>query len=142
MVGLSMRPAEREQEADTVSLVVNDEPASVARFRATVEAVAREHGLSPDATFALKVATSEALTNALKAAAGEGVSVDVSLEGDAGAIQVEVLGPGQFRLIDGRDPERGRGLPLMVALSDEVEFARTDDGMRVRIRMRVVHESD
>jgi len=135
-----MRPAEREQEADTVSLVVNDEPASVARFRATVETVAREHGLSPDATFALKVATSEALTNALRAAAGEAVSVDVSLEGEADAIQVEVLGRGRFRLVDGREPERGRGLPLMVALADEVEFSRTDEGTRVRIRMRVARD--
>jgi len=135
-----MRPAEREQEADTVSLVVNDEPASVARFRGTVETVAREHGLSPDATFALKVATSEALTNALRAAAGEAVSVDVSLEGEADAIQVEVLGRGRFRLVDGREPERGRGLPLMVALADEVEFSRTDEGTRVRIRMRVARD--
>ena len=119
---------------------MNDEPASVARFRATVETVAREHGLSDDATFALKVATSEALTNALKAAEGESVSVDVSLEGDAGAIQVEVAGPGRFRLIDSRDPERGRGLPLMVALSDELEFVRMAEGMRVRVRMRVAHD--
>jgi anti-sigma regulatory factor (Ser/Thr protein kinase) len=37
---------------------------------------------------------------------------------------------------NGFDASRGRGLPLMVALADEVEFASLPDGTRVRIRKR------
>lgn len=135
-----MRPDEEQRETDAVELVVRDEPASVASFRQTVDALAREHGLSDQATFDLKVASGEALANALRHNPAPSSGVDVSLEADAEAIQVEVVGRGRFRLLEGRDPERGRGLPLMVALADEVEFSKTDDGTRVRIRMRVERE--
>jgi anti-sigma regulatory factor (Ser/Thr protein kinase) len=50
---------------------------------------------------------------------------------------VEVADSGRFRVTDGLNPERGRGLPLMIALADEVEFSTADEGTRVRIRMRV-----
>ena len=105
-------------------------------MRAAVDEIAREHGLSSEATFDLKVATTEALANALKHSAAD-LGVDVSLESDTEVIQVEVVDHGRFRVTDGLDPERGRGLPLMIALSDEIEFASAEQGTRVRIRMRV-----
>jgi anti-sigma regulatory factor (Ser/Thr protein kinase) len=112
-------------------------PADVVELRSAVEKVARAHGLSPEATFDLKVATAEALANAIRHGASGPFEVEVALESDANAIQVEVLDRGRFRVVDALDPERGRGLPLMIALADEVEFAAGDDGTRVRIRMRV-----
>jgi anti-sigma regulatory factor (Ser/Thr protein kinase) len=33
--------------------------------------------------------------------------------------------------------EGGRGIPLMLALVDELEFAQTGDGTRVRMRKRI-----
>jgi anti-sigma regulatory factor (Ser/Thr protein kinase) len=114
-------------------------PADVVELRSAVEEVARAHGLSPEATFDLKVATGEALANAVRHGASGPFEVDVALESDANAIQVEVLDRNHFRVVNALDPERGRGLPLMIALADEVEFAAGEDGTRVRIRMRVGH---
>jgi anti-sigma regulatory factor (Ser/Thr protein kinase) len=120
-----------------MSMSVRNEPSSVADVRAAVDAVAAEHGLSPEAAFDLKLATTEAVANALRSGPNDDVGVDVTLESDQEVIQVEVLDRGRFRLDEGLDPERGRGLPLMIALADEVEFAATGEGTRVRIRMRV-----
>jgi serine/threonine-protein kinase RsbW len=135
--GMNMRQFKEAHEA--VSLVVTQDRQSVDEVRAAVEEVATEHGLSPEATFDLKVATTEAVANALRHASS-GVGVEVSLESDPEVIQVEVLDRGRFRINDGLDPERGRGLPLMIALADEVEFSAADEGTRVRIRMRVDRE--
>ncbi len=119
------------------SLIVRDELSSVADVRAAVDTIAVEHGLSPEAAFDLKLATTEAVANALRSARDDELGVDVTLAADQDVVQVEVLDRGRFRVSEGPDPERGRGLPLMIALADEVEFAATGDGTRVRIRMRV-----
>ena len=119
------------------SMVVRDEPSSVADVRAAVDAIAVEHGLSSEAAFDLKLATTEAVANALRRTPPDALGIAVTLASDHEVIQVEVLDRGRFRLTEGLDPERGRGLPLMIALADEVEFASTGDGTRVRIRMRV-----
>src|ERR687885_406509 len=74
-------------------------------------------------------------------AAANDREVDVALEEKGDAIEVEVKGRGEFRLDYGADSERGRGLPLMVALVDEVEFASTGDGTRVRMRKRFEREA-
>ncbi len=124
-----------------MTLIVRNERASVARVRAAVDAVAAEHGLPADAAFDLKVVTTEALANALRHGTSEGATVDVTLASDPDMIQVEVADRGCFRPAAGLDPERGRGLPLMVALADEIEFAATARGTRVRIRMRVEREA-
>ena len=125
-----------------MTLIVRNERASVARVRAAVDAVAAEHGLPAEAAFDLKVATTEALANALRHGTSEGATVDVTLACDPDMIQVEVADHGRFRPAAGLNPERGRGLPLMVALSDEVEFAATARGTRVRIRMRIPREAE
>ena len=125
-----------DKEAKALSLVVTEDRGSLERVRAAVDGVAREHGLSSEATFDLKVATTEALANALRHSPDE-LGVDVSLESDTEVIQVEVVDRGRFRISDALDPERGRGLPLMIALADEIEFASAENGTRVRIRMRV-----
>jgi serine/threonine-protein kinase RsbW len=122
------------------SLIVRDEPSSVAEVRAAVDTIAVEHGLSPEGAFDLKLATTEAVANALRNSPEDALGIDVTLESDQEVVQVEVVGRGRFRLAEGLDPERGRGLPLMIALADEVEFAASGNGTRVRIRMRVARE--
>jgi anti-sigma regulatory factor (Ser/Thr protein kinase) len=123
-----------------VNILVRDEPSSLAEVRAAVDTIAAEHGLPAEAAFDLKVATGEALANALRRAGNNEVAVDVTLESDRDVIAVEVVDGGRFRIEEGLDPEHGRGLPLMIALADEVEFASSRDGTRVRIRMRVGRE--
>jgi anti-sigma regulatory factor (Ser/Thr protein kinase) len=64
--------------------------------------------------------------------------VDVTLEGYDGVIDVEVADRGPFMSPAAARglAEGGRGVPIMLALVDEVEFAQTDDGTRVRMRKR------
>ena len=118
-------------------LTVRDDHSATARIRGAVDRLAAEHGLSAEATFDLKLAASEAVANALRHGSGNGRAVDVTLRPLDGAIEVEVTDAGTFARPGGIDPERGRGIPLMVALADEVEFASTGDGTRVRLRKRI-----
>ena len=122
-------------------LTLRDDPFAAAKIRVAVERLAAEHGLTAEATFELKVAATEAVANALRHGARDGREVDVMLRRRDGSIEVEVRDPGSFERSDGLDPERGRGLPLMVALADEVEFASTGDGTRVRLRKRIAREA-
>jgi anti-sigma regulatory factor (Ser/Thr protein kinase) len=117
-----------------VRLTVRDDPDSVAEMRTSLEQVGAAVGLPDQSVFDLKVAATEAVANALRHPASRGKDVAVILAAHEGALEIEVRNPGPFQLGDGMDPERGRGLPLMVALADEVEFSATAEGMRVRLR--------
>ena len=94
-------------------------------------------GLGSEGRFDLKLAATEALTNAVKQAEADHL-VHVTLEGHEGVIDVHVADKGSFARPAARGAlaEGGRGIPLMLALVDEVEFARTGDGTRVRMRKR------
>jgi anti-sigma regulatory factor (Ser/Thr protein kinase) len=98
--------------------------------------VARTSGLAADATFDLKLAATEALTNALKDAP-DGHAVGVAIAGGDG-VDIEVtdrrrLRPA-YRDESALEAEGGRGIPLMLALVDEVEFVSQSSGTRVRLR--------
>jgi anti-sigma regulatory factor (Ser/Thr protein kinase) len=86
----------------------------------------------------MKLAATEALSNAVKQAAG-GHAVEIVLEGRDGVVDVQVGDRGRFAQPSWRRAfsEGGRGIPLMLALVDEVEFAQTGDGTRVRMRRRI-----
>ena len=100
-----------------------------------MERVARASNLTAEAIFHLKVAATEAVTNAIKGAPSNR-AVEVAIAG--GKVQVEVTDRGGFkpsyRLDTAREAEGGRGIPLMLALVDEVEFASFRNGTRVRLR--------
>ncbi len=113
---------------------MTDEAFAAARVRAAVETLSGEHGLSESATFELKVAVTEALANALRHGRAP---VEVMLECRDAAIVVEVSDRGTYERKPGSDPERGRGLPLMVALADEVELDRGSGWTRLRLRKRL-----
>jgi len=118
-------------------LTLHDGPASTAELRAALDRLADAGRLSAEARFDLKVAATEALANALKRSASGGCPVDVRIERREDAVEVEVKDRGSFRIDAARDPERGRGIPLMVALVDELEFASSGEGTRVRMRKRI-----
>ena len=96
----------------------------------------------------LRLAVSEATTNAVEAQLGldpdERVSIRANLGDDR--IEVEVLDrAGGFQAADGDalggegglHDERGRGLPLMRHLADETEIASLDGGTAVRLTVYV-----
>ena len=69
---------------------------------------------------------------------GDDHVVDVTLEGYDGVIDIEVADRGPFSAPAAARglAEGGRGIPIMLALVDEVEFVQTGDGTRVRMRKR------
>jgi anti-sigma regulatory factor (Ser/Thr protein kinase) len=106
-------------------------------MRDLVERLAGELGISDEAVFGLKVAATEAVANALRHPETPGHGVEVTIAPREDALEIEIENPGPFLIGDGLDPERGRGLPLMVALADEVEFAASPEGTRVVLRQHV-----
>ena len=129
-----MRTQGGNRAADRLAIVVRDEAGSVARVRAAVDAAASRAGIGGDGTFELKVAATEAVANAL--AHGHGQSAAVTLTSHPDGVEIEIVGDGPFRGSGGPDASHGRGLPLIVGLADEVEFASEQDCTRVRIRKR------
>jgi anti-sigma regulatory factor (Ser/Thr protein kinase) len=127
--------------APSLHLRLRNEPFATMALRQGVDRLADEHGLPQDARFDLKLAATEAVANALVGAPSDHV-VDVFLGADNDALQVEVRDRGGFRpqVRNGHvlESEGGRGIPLMLALVDEVEFKATSAGTRVRMRKRLL----
>ncbi len=106
--------------------------------------------LAEDRIDDLKLAVSEACTNAIEAHDAAGSSERVLVRCKAGSDTLEVCvedrghGFDPAKLPDHppvTDPdrlkfERGLGIPLIKALVDEVEFSPTDEGTSVRLVMR------
>jgi serine/threonine-protein kinase RsbW len=113
------------------SLTVKAETASLAEVRRFVEDVTVEAEVETEKAFDLKVAVSEACANAIEHTASpeEDLLIAVSVTRDRLTFDVSDTGP--FRppsLPREAGESRGLGLPLMVALMDEVRFSRSPRG--------------
>jgi len=128
------------RQASHVDLRLDNRPTATRELRAAVERVAEACGLDPGERFDLKLAATEAVTNALKGTP-ETHTVEVTVAGHEDAVEVEVVDQGVFSpvraaLHRGLDAESGRGIPIILALVDELEFAQTGRGTRVRMSKR------
>jgi serine/threonine-protein kinase RsbW len=117
------------RQASHVDLKLDARPTATRELRAAVERVAEECGLDQGERFDLKLAATEAVTNALKGTP-ESHTVEVSVAGHEDIVDVEVVDQGVFSpvraaLHRGPDSESGRGILIILALVDEVEFAQT-----------------
>lgn len=121
----------------TIRLDLRNEPSATFTLRRAVDRAATACRLTDDARFELKLAATEALTNAFKGAPREH-AVEVAISGSERGLDVEVVDRGRFeppiRDESPLDAEGGRGIPLMLALVDQVEVASAGDGTRVRLR--------
>lgn len=99
--------------------------------RRFVEQVTRTLELDQDRAFDLKVATSEAAANAIEHSGVEGDLITLGAEVCPERVTVEVVSDGDFALgsrpID-RERNRGMGLPLMAALTDQLTLSHRRDG--------------
>ena len=117
-------------------LHIPDNPAAVAGLRRTLTDVASAAGLSREGSFALRLATTEAVANALRHQATDDDAV-VRIRADEEGVEGEVSSHGPFRLRnDTSSADRGRGLPLIVALMDEAAFSRQNGTTSVLLRKR------
>jgi anti-sigma regulatory factor (Ser/Thr protein kinase) len=93
-------------------------------------------GASADETYDLTLAANEAAANAVEHAYGP---VEAHYEVEAtlvdGVVEIEVRDFGRWR--PARDSDRGRGLPLMEGLTDDMDVERGDGGTVVRMRRRL-----
>jgi serine/threonine-protein kinase RsbW len=131
--------ASMEQPRTTVLLRLGNEPEATRRFRAALARVVESYDLPDEDGFDLKLAATEAVTNAIKGAP-EDHAVEVMITGSPDGVDVEVTDGGAFvpehHGGQSLDAESGRGIPLIRALVDEVEFASVGHGTRVLMRKR------
>jgi serine phosphatase RsbU (regulator of sigma subunit)/anti-sigma regulatory factor (Ser/Thr protein kinase) len=120
-------------DAETLALeVVGDEP-SLRAFRGTLRRWLAAAGATPEELHDVTMAANEAIQNAMEHAhALKRTAVDVALARDAGAIEVAVSDHGAWK--EPRESVRGRGLPLMRALMDEVDIEPASGGTTVTLR--------
>jgi stage II sporulation protein AB (anti-sigma F factor) len=113
--------------------------ADVARLKEVrdfAERAAAEFGLAVDARYDVKLAMSEAVTNAImhgSSSAADEIRVTATCESDA--LVFEVVDRGRFRprvSRRGELPESGRGLEFMRQLMDEVDLQPGMDGTLLR----------
>jgi len=141
--------------SEAVQLEIPAGPEFVALARLVVSAMASaETQLSDDRVDDLKIAVSEACTNAIEAhdASATDERVLVSCWADHERLEVCIEDRGSGFDVSNlpehpplTDPERlkferGLGIPLIRALVDEVEFSSTGEGTAVRLVMR--HDAD
>jgi anti-sigma regulatory factor (Ser/Thr protein kinase) len=93
----------------------------------------RARGAEEDEIYDIVVATQEACANAVEHAYGPGdAAFDVELSYADRAVTVEVRDRGRWR--EARGTHRGRGLPMMRALMDDVEVRPAEAGTTVVLR--------
>lgn len=92
--------------------------------------MAREYGLDEEQTFGLKVAVSEACANALEHGYTSSENLRVSAAPTREGLTISITGDGPFRppVASERRENRGMGMPLMIALTDEFAIRRSPNG--------------
>jgi PAS domain S-box-containing protein len=112
--------------------VLGDEP-SLRAFRGTLRRWLAAAGAAPEELQDVTMAANEAIQNAIEHAhALSRRAVEVQLDRTNGAIEVAVRDHGAWR--PPRESSRGRGLPLMRALMDDVDVEPGPHGTTVTLR--------
>ncbi len=112
-------------------ITVGASTAHLAQIRSFVEEIAGEVALDLERVFDLKVAVSEACANAVEHAGCNDACLEVCAHLQAERLTFTVTDSGRFSPPPPRwerMSHRGLGLPLMVALMDEVSFVRGPEG--------------
>jgi stage II sporulation protein AB (anti-sigma F factor) len=105
------------------------------------ERAAVEFGLSSDACYQVKLAVSEAVTNAIQHGSDSPEApVRLEISEQPGALVIEVIDTGRFvpRVTRrGEMPESGRGLEFMGLMMDQVDLDPGEAGTRLRMVKRL-----
>jgi anti-sigma regulatory factor (Ser/Thr protein kinase) len=129
---VSFRPREHSMRADLNRLK---------EARDFAEEAAAEFGFGLDARFEVKLAVSEAVTNAIRhGSSTPDDPIRIVASEQSGALVFEVLDTGHFvpRVVRRGDiPESGRGLEFMRVLMDEVDLRAGRQGTLLRMAKRL-----
>jgi serine/threonine-protein kinase RsbW len=139
------------QSGGTVVLTLDARPENLALTRLALAGVAANAGAPREVVADLKLAVTEACTNAIQHAYGGGEvagSIVVRYTGEPGMLSIEIEDSGY-----GFEPEaspdaterngagNGMGLMIIRVLTDELEISNTGSGMRLRLVKRFSPES-
>ncbi len=128
----SFRPREHSMPADLNRLK---------EARDFGDEAAAEFGFGPEARYEVKLALSEAVTNAIQhGSASPADPIRIVAAAESGALVFEVLDTGRFvpRVVRrGAIPEGGRGLEFMRVLMDEVDLRPGRRGTLLRMAKRL-----
>lgn len=114
----------------------------VGLLRNVTACIFNDLGAPREAVGDIELALTEACANAVRHAIGTAeYTVEVTIDADGCEIEVADVGPGfEPPVNDGEDPdtdtETGRGLLLMRALVDDLQFTRHASAMSVLLRKR------
>lgn len=112
---------------------------NLAKVREFIEQLAVDCGFAESEVFEIKVAVGEACANAIEhgSPAGGTSNVSVNCVFSGKCLDIEVTDEGVFKprfpAFDSQLNYRGRGIPFMLALMDEVEIKESDEGTTVRL---------
>jgi serine phosphatase RsbU (regulator of sigma subunit)/anti-sigma regulatory factor (Ser/Thr protein kinase) len=119
-----------------LEVTVPARPAELAGFRRLLRRWLAEMGATDREIEAITLASNEACANAMEHAYGpHDADVNATAELDGDTVTITIRDHGQWRTP--RGDNRGRGLVLMKAYVDNVEFARGEDGTVVRLIHRL-----
>ena len=117
---------------DHVTTTWRVSPDSLAPIRYLLRRWLMKRGVGEEQAYDVIVATQEACANAIEHAYGPGrAEFGLDLRWADGTVTVTVTDHGQWR--PPRGENRGRGLPLMNTLMDEVDVRHTDEGTSVTL---------
>lgn len=109
------------------------------KVRTFIEQLANECGFNENDIFDLKVAVGEACANAIEHGSPHGRNnrIQIACAFENNCLVVEVIDEGVFKprfpAFDTQLNYRGRGIPFMLALMDEVEIKESEEGTTVRL---------
>lgn len=121
-----------------VILSIPAEPKSVSVVRQAVTGIADMLGMAPEARDDLRIAVTEAATNAVVHAYPDQpglMRLEVWADGDAMMVQVTDHGCGIVPRVERLSPGLGLGIQLIAALADEVSITANDDGSGTTVGM-------
>lgn len=121
------------------STSVAADSAELAGLRRRLEPWLRAHGVPPQRVTDFLIAAGEAVSNAMEHAYGFDPSrrVDVRARVAGTTLEMRVTDRGTWRPARGPNDERGRGLPIMRGLMDDVAVETDQDGTTVVLRSEV-----
>lgn len=109
------------------------------KARSFIEKLANDCGFNEADIFDLKVAVGEACANAIEHGSphGKNNNIQIVCTFENNCLEVEVIDQGVFKprfpAFDAQLNYRGRGIPFMLALMDEVEIKESEEGTTVRL---------
>jgi serine/threonine-protein kinase RsbW len=120
---------------DPFALTLNADPAELAAMRCRFGRWLHDAEIDAGICPALILAVHEAAANAIEHSAGDRVGVDARI--DRSSLVIEISDSGPWPADARSSPDRGRGILLIEALVEQVEFERDGLGTVVRIRQPV-----